>query len=329
MEAMKVALLGYGFMGGAHLAAMQRIDGVEVVAVASRTRPSADGPARGNLDLASGPLPDSVLWTPDWRALLGDPAIDAVDVCLPTDLHREVILAAFAAGKHVLCEKPMGLTTAECTEIMPAAASSGRIFMVGQVLRFMYPYIYAARFLDEVGRDNVTACTLQRSTGFPQWGGWLTQTERSGGAILDLLCHDLDIALSLFGQPNTIQAVSIGEVDTMRATLKYSSGLGVIVEGGWLAPETAFSAGFTIEIADEQLTLIDNKLTRTKQGAAVIIEIPEHDPYYDEIAYFIDCCRTGKPPMRCLPEDSARAVELSLQLTTSRDNSGREVQWQP
>ncbi len=325
---MKVALLGYGFMGGAHLAAMQRIDGVEVVAVASRTRPTSDGPARGNLDLASGPLPDSVRWTPDWSSLLEDPAIDAVDICLPTDLHREVILASFAAGKHVLCEKPMGLTVAECSEIMQAAASSGRTFMVGQVLRFMYPYIYAARFLDEVGRDNVISCTFSRSTGFPQWGGWLTQTERSGGAILDLLCHDLDIALALFGQPSTIQAVSIGEVDTMRATLKYGGCLDVVVEGGWLAPESPFSASFSIETANERLTFSDNKLTRLSSGNALPIDIPEHDPYFDEIAYFIECCRSGKPPVRCMPADSARAVDLSLSLITSRDNGGRELQWQ-
>lgn len=325
---MKVALLGYGFMGGAHLAAMQRIDGVEVVAVASRARPAADGPARGNLDLASGPLPDTIRWTPDWRSLLEDPAIDAVDICLPTDLHREVILAAFLAGKHVLCEKPMGLTVAECSEIMQAAIASGRTFMVGQVLRFMYPYLYAARFLDEVGHHHVTACTLRRSTGFPQWGGWLTQTGRSGGAILDLLCHDLDIALALFGQPSTIQAVSIGEVDTMRATLKYIGGLSVVVEGGWLAPESPFSASFSIETAKERLIFSDNKLTRISGGNALTVEVPQHDPYFDEIAYFIECCRTGQPPLRCMPADSARAVDLSLSLITSRDNGGRELQWQ-
>ncbi len=69
------------------------------------------------------------------------PAIDAVDICLPTQMHRDVILAAFAKGKHVLCEKPMALTPAECDEVLQAAATlQGRTFMVAQVLRFMYPY---------------------------------------------------------------------------------------------------------------------------------------------------------------------------------------------
>jgi predicted dehydrogenase len=326
---MKLALLGYGFMGGAHLAAMQRIDGVEVKAVAARTRPSNDGPSRGNMQLASGPLPDTVAWTPVWQSIIADPEIDAVDICLPTDMHREVVLAALAAGKHVLCEKPMALTSADCTKIMAAAEASGRIFMVGQVLRFMYPYIYASSFLDEVGRHSVRRCVLSRSTGYPQWGGWLTQTERSGGAILDLLSHDIDQALYLFGSPQVFQGVSFGQVDTMRATLSYDSGLEVVVEGGWLMPEASFDARFAIESSEARLEFKDNSLVRSNpQGTSALIDIPEHDPYFDEIAYFIDCCRNGTQPARCLPAESALAVELSLQLKASRDSGGREMKWQ-
>jgi predicted dehydrogenase len=326
---MKVALLGYGFMGGAHQAAMQRIEGVEIKAVSSRRRPSVDAPARGNLDLQSGPLPDTIAWHSDWRSVVADPEIDAVDVCLPTDLHREVVLAALGAGKHVLCEKPMALHAADCEEIMAAAESSGRVFMVGQVLRFMYPYRYAADFLKDVGRDTVTQCVLQRSTGYPEWGSWLTQEDRSGGAILDLLSHDLDQALHLFGQPRTIHAVSMGPVDTMRATLRYESGPEVIVEGGWLAPETAFSSSFVIEGRNARLIYRDNLLARSDGGAETSpVEIPAHDPYFDEIAYFIDCCRHNAAPSRCLPAESSQAVELSLQLKASRDAGGQEIIWQ-
>lgn len=326
---MKFALLGYGFMGGAHLAAMQKIAGVEVAAVATRTRPSDDGPTRGNMDLASGPLPESVQWTPDWRTLIADPAIDAIDICLPTDLHREIILAALAAGKHVFCEKPMALTVPECEEILAAAKASDRTLMVGQVLRFMGPYVEAARFLDEVGRENVTSATLRRSTGFPEWGGWLTDTARSGGAILDLLCHDIDIALDLFGQPETVRAVSIGEVDTMRATLRYADGREVVVEGGWLKPEEPFAAGFEIATATHRLVLREGKVYRAgADGVEAEVAIAEQDPYFDEIAYFVECVREGKAPSRCMPQDSARAVALSLLLKESRDNEGREQRWQ-
>lgn len=325
---MKFALLGYGFMGGAHLAALQRIPGIEVKVVSTRTRPSTDAPARGNLDLASGPLPETVAWNPDWRAVIADPEIDAVDICLPTDIHREVVSAALAAGKHVLCEKPMARNIAECDELMVVAGKSEQIFMVGQVLRFMYPYRYAAQFLNEIGRDRVTRCVFRRSAGYPQWGGWLTEEERSGGAILDLLSHDLDQALHLFGQPMSVDAISIGPVDTMRAILRYETGQDVIVEGGWLDPEVAFSAGFEIEAGDTRLVHRDNRLTRSLRGIETVVEIPAHDPYFDEIAYFVDCCRNRTSPVLCLPSESAQAVKLSLLLKTSREADGQELEWQ-
>ncbi|MBS1823074.1 MAG: Gfo/Idh/MocA family oxidoreductase [Acidobacteria bacterium] len=325
---MKVGLLGYGFMGGAHLAALQRIEGVEVTAVSSRRRPSADGPARGNLDLKSGPLPETVAWHSDWHSIVSDPAIDAVDVCLPTDMHREVVLAALAAGKHVLCEKPMALTVEDCVEMQAAAKTSGRVFMVGQVVRFMWPYRYAAKFVQEAGRSKMKQCVLRRSAGFPQWGGWLTDQKRSGGAILDMLSHDLDYALHLFGRPQSFFAESIGPVDTMQGVLRYEDGLVVKVEGGWVASESPFSAGFEVEAGDDLLTFQENVLSRKRSDGEVFpVDIPEHDPYFEEVAYFIDCCRRNVSPALCPPDESAKAVELSLQLMASRDAGGKDVTW--
>lgn len=325
---MKLAVLGYGFMGSAHLAAMQRIAGVTVKSVSSRTRPSADGPVRGNLKLESGPLPEHVAWYPDWKEILEDPEIDAVDVCLPTDLHKEVVLTALAAGKHVFCEKPMALTTEDCDAILAAVEDGGPVFMVGQVLRFMFPYQYAADFIAEAGRDAVTRCVLRRGSGFPGWGGWLGEEKRSGGAILDMLSHDLDQVLKIFGPPKSLSAVSQGEVDTMRANLHYGNGLVVQVEGGWFSSDVPFFASFEIEANGALLSFHEGELRRRDRGGEQIVEIPQHDPYLDEIAYFIDCCRRNAAPELCLPKESAAAVRLSNLLRTSREANGKEMEWQ-
>lgn len=326
---MNVALLGYGFMGGAHLAALQAVEGVTVKSVATRTRPSVTDPARGNLDLKTGPLPEDVVWHSDWRNVIADPEIDAVDVCLPTDMHKEVVLAALAAGKHVLCEKPMALNAKDCDAILAAAHKSGCVFMVGQVLRFMFPYQYAARFVAEVGRDAVSRCSFQRSAGYPGWGGWLANEERSGGAILDLLCHDLDQVLNIFGPPRSVNATSKGPVDTVQATLRYGDRSAVQVEGGWFSPETPFSASFVVETKDEVLSFEGDVLRLQKRGeAGKVIEVPKHDPYFDEIAYFIDCCRRDAAPKLCLPDESAAAVRLSNLVRASRDLNGKELEWQ-
>lgn len=324
---MNIGLIGYGFMGGAHLAAMEQLPEVALTAVASRTRPLADRPARGNLDLKSGPLPETVRWSSDWEEIVRDPAIDAVDICLPTPLHKRVILSAFAQGKHVLCEKPMALTTEDCDELLRAAKSAGRVFMVAQVLRFMFPYRYAAEFVRSAGRGAVRGCTLERSTGFPQWSEWLTKEDSSGGAILDLLSHDLDQALLWFGEPASVRAVSMGAVDTLRATLLYDNGLEVAVSGGWLQPEVAFSAGFTISTDEGPLTFASGKLLLERGGKVEEIAIPEQDAYADEIGYFAECCRGGSAPELCPPVESAKAVRLARLLQRSRHEDGRELSW--
>ena len=324
---MRIGLIGYGFMGGAHAAALEAVAGVTLAAVASRTRPSEAGPVRGNLDLKAGPLAETVRWTPDWQNIVDDEAIDAVDICLPTNMHKEVIERALQKGKHVLCEKPMALTPSDCVDLLAQAKASGRIFMVAQVLRWMLPYQYALRFVSSVGRDAITAGILQRSTGFPQWSVWLGREEAGGGAILDLLSHDLDQALQWFGEPRSVCARSMGEVDTMRGWLNYDGGLRVCVEGGWMQPGVPFSAGYRLETARETLVFASGKLHLTRDGETSEVQLPEQDAYHDEIAYFVECCRSSRPPAMCLPEESAKAVSLALLLGESRRQDGRALPW--
>jgi predicted dehydrogenase len=323
---MRIGLIGFGFMGGVHLAAIKRIDGASVTAVASRTRPTADGPARGNLHhLKTAVIPDDAKWYSDWQQLLLDPEVDAVDICLPTHLHKEVVLRAFEHGKHVLCEKPMALTSADCEEMMAAASRSGRVFMVAQVLRFMFPYQYAASFVGEGSYGPIKACTLSRKTGYPQWSDWLSKKESSGGAILDLLSHDIDQALKLFGPPAAVSAVSQGEIDTMLGTFHYANGLKVHLEGGWFAPDVPFSAGFEIKAEEATLSFEAEKLTLHLADDDRPVALPEQNDYLEELSYFVACCRENVAPELCPPVDSAHAVQLANLLRASRDQNGKEL----
>src|SRR5271170_2377367 len=118
---MRIGLIGLGFMGGAHLSAIESLDGVTLTAISSRTQPTSDRLSQGNLPhLKARALPLDARWYADWRQLVSDPDVDAVDVCLPTHLHKEVALSAFGHGKHVLCEKPMALSFADCEEMLKA-----------------------------------------------------------------------------------------------------------------------------------------------------------------------------------------------------------------
>jgi predicted dehydrogenase len=323
---MNIGIIGFGFMGGVHLSAIESIEGAAVTAVSSRTRPTPDAPSRGNMPgLKSGTTPADARWYDDWRELVSDPGVDAVAICLPTHLHKQVVLSALEHGKHVLCEKPMALTSSDCDQMLEAATKSDRIFMVGQVLRFFFPYRYAATFISSTCGGSVRSCVMKRQTGYPQWSEWLATEERSGGAILDLLSHDIDQALKLFGRPESVLAVRDGEIDTMLAKLRYRDGLDVRIEGGWRAPEILFSAGFEIIGDDAALTLEDGKLQLNVAGNRQAIAIPEHMEYLDQIAYFVDCCRKGTAPDLCPPAESAQAVKLAILLKTSREQNGKEL----
>lgn len=322
---MKIGIVGFGFMGGVHLAAIDRIEGATAPAIASRTRPVVGAPPRGNLDhVESSSFCADIHWYSDWQELL-DADIDAVDICLPTYLHKPVILGALERGKHVLCEKPMALTSCDCDEILEAANKSGRVFMVGHVLRFLYPYRYAASFIHSTCHDSVKTCTMKRRAGYPQWSDWLSRQEDSGGAILDLLIHDIDYALHLFGQPTAVSAVSDGDIDTMRGTLRYPSGLKVQIQGGWYAPEVPFSASFQIEGDDAALLYEEGRLRMSLAGKEQLVDIPERQEYLEQMRYFVECCANNAAPERCLPAESAKAVRLANLLKASRSQNGKEI----
>src|SRR6478735_5052323 len=120
-DVVTLAIVGAGFMGSAHAANYAALgDRVRVKTVCGR---SPERAAR---------VAETVGATPgaDLDAVLADPEVEAVDICLPTPAHREVAERAFAAGKHVFLEKPLALTVEDGEAIVRAAEHSGRLFMV-------------------------------------------------------------------------------------------------------------------------------------------------------------------------------------------------------
>ena len=119
-----IAILGGGFMAASHAANYATLgDRVRVKSIASRQSDRAAAVAASV---------DAEL-TDDLQSAVNDPDVDAVDICLPTPLHREWTEASVAAGKHVFLEKPIALTLEDADAILAASARSGRLFMVGLV----------------------------------------------------------------------------------------------------------------------------------------------------------------------------------------------------
>jgi len=201
-----VGMVGYAFMGAAHSAAWRTV--ARVFDVPLRPRMAA---LCGRDGAAARRAADRFGWQDaetDWRALIARDDVQLVDICTPGDTHAEIATAALAAGKHVLCEKPLANTVAEAEAMSEAAARAARHgvrAMVGFTYRRV-PAVALARQLVAAGRigplRHVRAAYLQdwlTDPAFPLT--WRLQRERAGsGALGDIGAHAVDLAQYLSGE---------------------------------------------------------------------------------------------------------------------------------
>ncbi len=175
-------------------------------------------------------------WHTDWRELVRDPGIDAVYVATPVGCHAEQAVAAAEAGKHVLCEKPMALTVAEC-ERMRAAARQHGVRLGIAYYRHHYPVVRRLRSLlasGEIGRPVLAQVQaferFDPPAGHPR--AWLLDKAQSGGGpMADFGCHRLQILLDLLGPlaeahgfPTRVAFREREVEDTCVAHLRFQSG---------------------------------------------------------------------------------------------------------
>lgn len=143
-------------------------------------------------------------WYSDWQEMLGDDQIDAVYIATPVYLHAEQTIAAAAAGKHVLCEKPMAITAADCDRMIRACQANHVKLGIAYYRRF-YPVLARVREIlasDEIGRAVVAQMNafeyVDMKADDPR--GWFLQKEKSGGGpMMDFGCHRIEVLTDLFG----------------------------------------------------------------------------------------------------------------------------------
>ena len=333
----RLAILGLGFMGSTHAKALRHVGGAELAAVYSEDPKKLAGDltsVRGNLGGPGEHMDFSGLTRhQDLRSVFADPHIDAVDICLPTDLHEQVAMEALRAGKHVLVEKPMGLDGFDVDRMVGAATRAGRILMTAHVLRFWPAYIALRREVAPEIWGRMRAATFRRRCAAPAWGGWLLDRSKSGGGVFDLLIHDVDMCLHLFGKPEAVSATGYTDgasgIDLMEADLFYPGGAVVSIGGGWQHPgEFPFSMEYSVTLdgATIEFRSSEEKPRLYEPGQPVrLLDGGSRDPYAAEIEHFVESCGTGRAPQLCPPRESADAVKLMLVLLEARGRAGRKL----
>jgi len=318
-----IALLGAGFMGQAHATNYRALgDRVRVKTVCSRDRERA---AKLAAQLGAEA-------TTDLDAAIDDPEIDAVDICLPTPLHRATAERALGQGeraKHVFLEKPIALTVEDADAIVAAAAASDRVFMVGLVLRFWPEYVELQRRVasGELGRPR--AVSALRLSPPADWNDWMRDPAQSGGTPVDLMIHDFDQLNWLLGAPRRVHAhepapghvLALVEYDgasgivegsmAMPRSYPFSSNIRVLCEGG--TAEYAFSAapaedggniGAPTAARGLRLYPVD--------GDVRTVDVESADPWGPELEEFVECVEQGRRPEHGTGAQARDALRLSL-----------------
>lgn len=318
----KVGVIGTGGISGVHLGGYSRNPNVEIYALCDINEK--------NLAKRAEEYKVSRTFT-DYREMLALKELDAVSVCTWNSAHAECAIAALRAGKHVLCEKPMALNTAQAQEMEKAAKESGKLLMIGFVRRFGNDCAVLKDFIDNGSFGEIYYAKAQylRRKGCP--GGWFGDKSRSGGGpLIDLGVHVIDLCRYLMGGPQPVSVYGatfnkLGDRRHIKDARGYSStvvskddifdvedmatALIRFDNGAVLSVEASFSLNIEKDVGnielfgtkagcklDPELTIftdMNDYLANVKLAQSTALSF---DGLFDnEINHFVECIETGKP----------------------------------
>ncbi len=319
----RIGIAGAGFMGKTHATCYSMMPGAKVVGI-SDVRPEQ----AAKLAKEVGAQPFDTL-----DHLLDQTRADAVDICLPTDLHEEAIYTAVRRGVHCIVEKPIAPDAESARRVAGKISGSKSIVMVAHVIRFWPEYEYLKNVVKAGEWGRLTALAMMRMSPRPgwTWNNWNLDPKRSGGALLDLHIHDADYLRYLLGEPQGLDAcgVKVGGAWDYVSTNYHYPGMAVSALGGWNMPATmpfkmAYRATFekahldfdssrtpTLLLYREGHEVETPAAPRPNAGSIDTIgNISALDGYYNELRYFVDCVQKGVQPERSGVADAVATMEL-------------------
>ncbi len=326
---MRVGIAGVGFMGTTHAAGWAATD-AEITGFCAETTQEAERLAQTYRAQVY----------PDYTALLD--AVDVIDICTPTHLHHEMVLSAAAAGKHIICEKPLARTLSQAQEMIRVCRAAGVKLFVAHVVRFFPEYALAKAQIDQgkIGRPGVVRLTRASYRPKKPNGNWFLDFEKSGGMMLDLMVHDFDYARWISGEVESVYAknVTTAHPDAMTeygiAILKHASGVLSHVVGGWVYPPPTFRTAFEIagdggliEWSSDSTAPI-NLLLRKDRADAPDVGLPgspvAESPYTTQIKEFYGALKNDRA-VRVSAEDGLAAMQIALAAIESM-RTGQPIQ---
>jgi predicted dehydrogenase len=328
MKRVGVGLIGSGFVSEIHLGAFRTVPEAEVLAVASPTA----GHARAFAERHGIPH-----WFTEYRKLLEMPDVDVVTCAVPNYLHRQVVEDAAAAGKHVICEKPLCMNLAEADSMIATCQRAGVKLMYAEELCFTPKYVRAKQLVDE-GALGKVYLVKQSEKHFGPHSDWFWDVQKSGGGVtMDMGCHAVEFFRWMLGRPRVVSVYAqmgtyvhsdrtIGD-DHALLIVEFEGGAVGLAEESWAKPggmddraEVHGSDGVTyadllhgnalITYSERGYGYAVEKAPLTKGWSFTIYEEAWNYGFHQEMAHFISCVRDNERVPAVTGEDGRAVLEV-------------------
>ena len=342
----KIGIAGMGFMGQSHFTnclALSRETGLyQIIAIADPEplRRAGYAPVVGNIDAVTPHLDmTNVECYLDAADMIDRADLDVVYICLPTSMHASMSVRALRRGRHVFCEKPMALSLAEADQMVAAARETGACLLIGHVLRFWPEFKYLKDTAASGRLGALRSLSLTRLGAAPiwSWHNWMRDEQQSGGGLIDLQIHDIDVVHWVAGVPDAVSAhgwntSTPGGIDWVDSSYHYGPGLSVHSHGGWQSYPSfkGFEVGYEAFFERGWIRFnpsAQHKLTEHAAGAAEPTYFESSgNAYANEDRFFLSCVAEGKDPGSVIsPEDARTTVQIALALEASARRDGVQV----
>jgi predicted dehydrogenase len=244
--------------------------------------------------------------------------VEIADICLPTTLHQSTVRQAAEAGCQIVCEKPLALDYGEGEAIFRDCDQAKVRIFLAMVVRFFPAYRAAWERVSSGALGQVEQIALKRVVSPPPPdGSWFLDDRLSGGVLCDLLIHDIDYAMWVAGKVTKVDARREGQGRSQYGyiNLEHAGGASSRIEGGWVE-----SGGLqtTIDIVGSR-----EKLQIAPDRPLPFVDLPEEDPYVEQLRHFQDSLANDRPFL--VTRDEVLRVMRVVSAAGESAKSGRSI----
>lgn len=275
--------------------------------------------------------------------------VDAVTICTPNKFHAEIAVAALDAGLHVLCEKPMAISVAECEEMIAASKRSNKVLAIAYHYRHMRQAQAAKQSIleGEVGDPLVTRVQALRRRKVPGWGVFTNKELQGGGSLIDYGCHLLDLSIWLLGNPEPVEVVgktynrlskvpnqlnewgpfdheSFNVDDHVTSYITFDNGVSLLFECSWATNIKEDAEHLSISGVNGGISVFPYELYQAKNGMLMNTEarpiMGTENPGIAQAENFIAACK-GEAELVVKPEEALKVTKIMEMIYTSSESN--------